>query len=481
MASESKNMSSSEKINETNEVNLTKKRKFEGERNEINKDNYNSNSNEIIPTKKRKFFNLFNGLFDWIINKNSKVPFVEIEYDKKLQFLNFNNVLAKHFNPKFVFVTDDSIGKSENILTDEPKGWITRRRRDVGHEWMIVRFKVPCIVYGIELDFENIEDDICPHLSIEAVDNGIIDDIVADEKLEIEKHETTEKDDKLKKVRRNYTFIESYKIDNKITTFLERQNTPWMELLQADAIDFLKDASKKTKYFFKINDKSLIRPWTHMRVNLYPDGGINKINLYGEFVSICKLHKMTLKQNVFLNKPENGCTLIYYQCNEIYKGHPKYLIDSHKTDGFCTKRLVNRPPILLRSLVYTSVHNISIFKLGMRCIIENFTIDIGNYKFYLPECIQIHLLDCKDILSLDLLEQQNIFDEDEKEENRKIDWFKLPPYKLNVENQKTFYTFNLLEHNLSDSERTATHFKVSLHPDGGISQINVLGTVMPFP
>ncbi|SBS97226.1 allantoicase, putative [Plasmodium ovale curtisi] len=431
--------------------------------------------------KKKKLLTIFNNIFNWIVSKNTKNPSIEIENINEVNFLNFTNVLYKHFGAKVIFVTDESISKCENLMTEEKVGWITRRRRDVGHEWLIIKLKLPSIIYGIELNFDNMEDDICPHLSIEVVHNPSIDDIIKEEEYILNDIKNNEqKEEKIIK-RKSYNFLESYKIDKSISDLLENEGTPWIELLQADCVDFLKSFKKKKIYYFKINDLSLIKPWTHIRINLYPDGGINNIKFYGEFISLFKKHTIISKQKIFLNKPENGCTLLYYNCNYIYKGHPKNLINSYKIDGFCTKRLNNRPPIILRTLTYNSIKNIAIFKFGVRGIIENFTIDIGNYKYDHPECIQFCLLDCIDILSLDLLEQKRIFEEDEKLQKPKIQWLYLPPYKIPNGQKKTFFNFNLLELNFTAIERTATHFKISLHPDGGISQVNVIGTVLASP
>ncbi|VWU50205.1 allantoicase, putative, partial [Hepatocystis sp. ex Piliocolobus tephrosceles] len=413
--------------------------------------------------KRKKFFNLFN-IFNWIKKKNVNMPSKEIECISDASFLNFNNVLCKNFGAKVLFVTDESISLSENLMNTDKLGWITRRRRDVGHEWLILRLKFPCIIYGIELDFDNMEDDICPHLSIEVVENYKIDDIIKEEEFIIT--ETEEKSHNVFK-KDSYNFLESYKIDKSISDLLENEKTPWMELLQADCVDFLTCVKKKKVYFFEVNDSSLFKPWTHIRINLYPDGGLNNIKFYGEFISLFKKHTILSKQKIFLNKPENGCTLIYYKCNDTHKGHPKYLIDSYQIEGFCTKRLVDRPPIILRTLASNSINNVAIFKFGVRGIIENFTIDIGEYKMDHPEAIQIYLLDCFDILTLDLFEQQKIFEEDEKLENPKIDWFQLPLYKINTLQKKSFYNFNLLERNYT-----------VMDPDGGISQVNVIGTVL---
>ncbi|ANQ09990.1 Uncharacterized protein PCOAH_00047130 [Plasmodium coatneyi] len=444
----------------------------------------NESNYKLKKNKKRKILNLFNNIFSWVVSKNVKIPSKEIETKEQVHFFNFNNILSKHFGSKVLFVTDESISKSENIMIEDKVGWVTRRRRDVGHEWLILKLKYPSVIYGIEINFENMEEDICPHLSIEVVENSCIDDIVKEEEYIIneteEKEGTEQREHKIAK-RKSYNFLESYKIDKSISDILENQNTPWVELLQADCVDFLKSFHKKKIYYFKVNDLSLIKPWTHIRINLYPDGGINKVKFYGEFVTLFKKHTILSKQKIFLNKPENGCTLIYYHCDDIYKGHPKNMIDSYKTDGFSTKRLSNRPPIILRTLTYNSIKNVSIFKFGVRGVIENFTFDIGNYKYDHPEYIQIYLLDCVDMLTLDLLEQKRIFEEDEKMEKKKIDWLQLPPCKLTNDHKKTFYNFNLLEYNFTVMERTATHFKISLHPDGGISQVNVIGTVLSTP
>ncbi|SBT44013.1 allantoicase, putative [Plasmodium ovale wallikeri] len=192
------------------------------------------------------------GIFNWIVNKNTKSPSIEIENINEVNFLNFTNVLCKHFGAKVIFVTDESISKCENLMTEEKVGWITRRRRDVGHEWLIIKLKLPSIIYGIELNFDNMEDDICPHLSIEVVHNPSIDDIIKEEEYilnDIKNNE--EKEEKIIK-RKSYNFLESYKIDKSISDLLENEGTPWIELLQADCVDFLKSYNKKKIYYFKM-------------------------------------------------------------------------------------------------------------------------------------------------------------------------------------------------------------------------------------
>ena len=47
-------------------------------------------------------------------------------------------------------------------------GWETRRRREDGHDWAIVRLGVPGVVRGVDIDTSWFKGNYPPHASVEA-------------------------------------------------------------------------------------------------------------------------------------------------------------------------------------------------------------------------------------------------------------------------------------------------------------------------
>ena len=112
-------------------------------------------------------------------------------------------------------------------------GWESRRRRVPGHDWCIVQLGMRGIVHGVNVDTSHFTGNFPSHCSIEAVDMpaGVKPALHAVE------------------------------------------GAPWITLLEKAALRGNGDN------FFPISDR---RPWTHLRLSIYPDGGVARLRVYGE-------------------------------------------------------------------------------------------------------------------------------------------------------------------------------------------------------
>jgi allantoicase len=109
-------------------------------------------------------------------------------------------------------------------------GWESRRKRDAGHDYCIVRLGIPGIVRGLDIDTSFFTGNYPPAASVDACISS------ADRPGE---------------------------------------DTVWFELLPRT------DLGGDAHHFVAVADQ---RPVTHLRLNIFPDGGIARLRVYGEVV-----------------------------------------------------------------------------------------------------------------------------------------------------------------------------------------------------
>ncbi|WP_049027009.1 allantoicase, partial [Burkholderia cenocepacia] len=107
-------------------------------------------------------------------------------------------------------------------------GWETRRKRTTGHDFCVVRLARPGVIFGVDLDTSHFTGNFPPAASIEAcaVDGD------------------TPPDD-----------------------------AEWRTIVPATTLQ------GNSHHYVSVDDA---RPVTHLRVNLYPDGGLARLRVYGQ-------------------------------------------------------------------------------------------------------------------------------------------------------------------------------------------------------
>lgn len=146
-----------------------------------------------------------------------------------------------------VFANDEFFAEKENLLNPGRAkfashtfghkgqiydGWETRRRRnDPGNDFAIVRLGQPGVIKGVNIDTGNFTGNYPPHASIEAT---------------------------------NF---------NHTPTIAELLSASWTCILEKSAL------TGDSENLFEIINKMT---WTHVRLTMYPDGGIARLRVHGE-------------------------------------------------------------------------------------------------------------------------------------------------------------------------------------------------------
>ena len=153
------------------------------------------------------------------------------------------NLADPRLGAEAVSASDDFFAPKERMLNPEPAifvpgkydehgkwmdGWETRRKRVAGHDWCIVRLGRAGVIKGVDLDTSHFTGNYPTAASIEAC----------------------------------------YRPDLNISG-----PTEWSEILPATNLK-----GDSHHYLPIIAD----RPYTHVRLNIYPDGGLARLRVYGQ-------------------------------------------------------------------------------------------------------------------------------------------------------------------------------------------------------
>jgi allantoicase len=168
---------------------------------------------------------------------------------------------------KALFASDDFFAEVGRMLNPEPAqfipgkfdtngkwmdGWESRRKRVAGHDWAFVRLGVKGVIRGCDVDTSHFTGNYPPAVSIEATVSATDD-------------------------------IEQLK------------SATWTEILPATQL------GPSRHHLLQIDSSAA---WTHLRVNMFPDGGIARLRVYGQPTGA--LEKYAATDVVDLVAMENG-------------------------------------------------------------------------------------------------------------------------------------------------------------------------------
>jgi allantoicase len=160
------------------------------------------------------------------------------------------DVAARVLGGSVVHANDDFFADAHSLIAPGPAqhdpaafgargkvydGWETRRRRDAGADFAIVRLAAPAIVRGVDIDTSHFLGNYPPFASVEAA-----------------------------------TLLGYPTVDAVL-------DAAWMPLVERSAID--PDARN---LFAATGDDRLV---THVRLTIYPDGGVARFRVFGEVVA----------------------------------------------------------------------------------------------------------------------------------------------------------------------------------------------------
>ena len=257
-------------------------------------------------------------------------------------FTDLIDLAAERLGGAVISANDEFFAPKENLLkpaipewreglyTDRGKwmdGWETRRRREAGYDWCVIRLGLPGVVRGVVVDTSHFRGNYPEACSIEG--------------CEI----------------RGTPGPEAFS-DASWTRVLPRS-----QLMGDTRNEFAVDA----------NDRL-----THLRFNIFPDGGVARLRVFGEVIPDSS-RISGARGEVDLAAMDNGAFVMV--CSDMFFGHRQNLIlpgrSTHMGDGWETRR--RRGP----------GHDWSIIRLAASGTLHRVEVDTDHYKGNAPAAFSL--------------------------------------------------------------------------------------------
>jgi allantoicase len=326
-------------------------------------------------------------------------------------FAQLIDLAAERLGGKVLYATDDFFAEKENLIrsgrgifiagkyTGRGKwmdGWESRRKRIAGHDWCVVELATTGKIKGFDIDTNFFLGNHPPHASIEA---ALIED--------------------------------ASKIKN-----WNSEKIKWEEVLPQSPLD-----PGSHNFYDSRSDKL----YSHIRLHIYPDGGVARLKVYGEVYKDWSRIKESRK--VDLAAAINGARAL--ACNDMFFSEMGNLLmpgrGVNMGDGWETKR--NRTP---------GNRDWVIIRLARAGEIRKIVVDTHHFKGNYP-----------DRCSIEGCRSEN----DEEVLAGNLPWtLILPEQKLSADTEHAFSKEIC-------SKDIFSHVRLNIFPDGGVSRLRVMGRV----
>ena len=329
----------------------------------------------------------------------------------KNTLLTYTDLASEKIGGQVLYCTDDFFAEKENLIkegrgifiadkyTERGKwmdGWESRRKRTEGHDWAILKLGAQGKIKGFEIDTNHFLGNHPPFASVEAI-----------------------------------------QLTEEPSDWSQADNLAWEEVLPKSPLN------PGSQHFFEIESNTI---HTHIRLHIYPDGGVARFRVYGEVYKDWN----TVKDDELIDLAlVNNCGKALH-CNDMFFSVMDNLISpttgKNMGDGWETKR--NRTPNNM---------DFVILRLGHPGIIKKIIVDTKHFKGNYPDSCAIDACNC---------------DDDSSVLSDNHEWLPLlPQQKLNAHSEHHF------ENELLKTNTQITHVKLKIYPDGGISRLRILGTL----
>lgn len=312
-----------------------------------------------------------------------------------------------------LYANDEFFAPKENLLklaapifiegkyTDLGKwmdGWETRRRRsprlEEKFDWCIIRLGLAGVIHGVVVDTAFFRGNFPSHCSIEAC--------TVDGQPDVEQ--------------------------------LLGETTEWTEILPQSELE------GDSNNLFTIN---FDRRVTHLRLKIYPDGGVARLRAYGVVVPDWEALRRR-QSELDLAAAEHGGTVL--EASDMFFGHKHNLIMPGRaqdmSDGWETKRRRGEG------------YDWCVIKLGNAGSLKRVEVDTSHFKGNYPESCSIEVSNAIDDTNLNALVWQEF----------------LPNTRLQA------HTRHIFVDELRDCG-TVTHARFNIYPDGGVSRLRLYGRI----
>ncbi|XP_029984078.1 allantoicase [Sphaeramia orbicularis] len=365
-------------------------------------------------------------------------------------FLQFNDLACEAVGGKVIFATDEWFAPAANLLKREPPefiasaftefgkwmdGWETRRKRIAGHDWCIIQLGVPGQIFGFDVDTSFFTGNHSPYVSIQAA--------CLDQKPTL----TLEGD---------RTGMAA--TDSQLAAVATLGSEAWPELVGVSKLQ--PGYSDSCHNYFKITCDQRV---THLRLNMFPDGGISRLRVYG--VGQRDWSSVSAHQNVDLVALTNGGVCLGY--SDAHFGHPRNMISlgraANMADGWETARRLDRPKKLKadhKGILQVPGSEWAVFRLGHVGVISSVEVDTNHFKGNFPDSCRIEAC---------------YLTPEEETRCIRTRWNSgkwqvlLPPQKLRPHH---IHLYGEAELKLS---QPISHIRLVITPDGGVSRLRLWG------
>jgi allantoicase len=322
------------------------------------------------------------------------------------------DLASERLGGKVLLANDEFFAEKENLIkpgrgmfipgkyTDRGKwmdGWETRRRRTPGFDWCIVQLGLAGIIRLVDIDTNHFLGNHPPYASLDAL--RTYDSVPNDQEQVME--------------------------------------LPWTEIAAKAPLQ------PGSQNLIDIADHSM---WTHVKLNIIPDGGVARLRVYG--IVVPDRTRFKPGDLVDLAAIENGGVAL--ACSDMFFSSMNNIIMPGRAenmgDGWETKR--RRGP----------GYDWIIVKLGRPGVIEKVEVDTNHFKGNFPDTCSIETCFAPDA-KIDQLTGPSI-------QWREI----LRKTKLQAHTQHFF------ENELKPSG-TCSHVRLNIFPDGGVSRFRVWGII----
>ncbi|CAG70184.1 allantoicase [Acinetobacter baylyi] len=269
-------------------------------------------------------------------------------------------------------------------------GWETRRKRHAGYDWCIVKLGVAGKIKAVDIDTTFFTGNYPASASLEGcyAPNG------------------------------------------------NTQEALWQPLLGNSIL------GPSQHHVFDVQNDAI---FTHIRLNIFPDGGVARLRIYGDV----QIQITDTDQTLDLLALQNGGRVIAY--SDAHFGHPRNLINPGRGvnmgDGWETKR--RRAPGFDWCLL----------ALGQAGKIEKIEIDTAHFKGNYPAQVSIQAIYIEDATDPQLIPQSMFW-----------------PFLLEAQDMQMDHIHSYLNEVLAHEK--VSHIRVNMIPDGGISRVRLWGKVV---
>ncbi len=319
------------------------------------------------------------------------------------------DLASERLGGKALVCSDDFFAEKENLLkpgrgifiadkyTDRGKwmdGWESRRKRIPGYDWCIIQLGASGVIKGLDIDTNFFLGNHPPFASVEACN-----------------------------------------AQNATVEELQSSKVNWVEILPKSPLN------PGSQNFYEINNSEI---WTHLRLNIYPDGGVARLKVYGEVYKNWEAVKQD--EVIDLAAAVNGAKSVL--CNDMFFSHMDNLImpgrGVNMGDGWETKR--NRTP---------NNRDWVIVKLAHLGEIKKILVDTCHFKGNYPDTCSIEGINT-DGKNVDF-------------KSADLKWTEiLPKMKLQADHEHLF-------ENEVFNTGPFTHVRLNIFPDGGVSRMRLFG------